>query len=112
MPFRRSTKLTAVVLLSALLFAIGCTDTSESGSEPEQEISEYTAQGRVLRILENSRLIQVAHGDIEGFMPAMSMPFEFRADSIRAAISEGDSIHFRIASDGIDNWIVQVTVIE
>lgn len=102
-----------VAFLTALFLLPGCTGDSDQAThaEPERPVTEYEAQGRVIRILDNTRLIQIAHGDIEGFMSAMTMPFEFRADSIREAISEGDSIAFRIASDGIDNWITQVEVI-
>lgn len=73
--------------------------------------SEHEGYGVVIRILENSRLIQVRHGDIPDFMPAMTMPFEYRKDSIRQAVSEGDSIHFTVTTDGIDNWITSVNVI-
>ena len=101
-----------IAILAFIVILAGCAETPESEPAPEREFTEHEAEGTVIRILDNSRLIQIAHGDIDGFMPAMTMPFEFRADSIRAAVAEGDSVHFRIASDGIDNWIVDVTVIE
>ena len=104
---------TCCLLVGLLALALsGCAETSNPDSDSKGEVTEYTANGRIVRILENSRLIQVAHGDIYGFMPAMPMPFEFRSDAIRIGVSEGDSILFRIASDGIDNWIVDLTVVE
>ena len=102
-----------IISLFILTLVIGCSgsESEETTRTPDREVSEFAGQGRVVRILENSRLLQIQHGDMEGFMPAMTMPFEYRADSIRNAVSVGDSIHFRVASDGIDNWIIEVDVI-
>ena len=96
-----------------LALMVGCTYSGrqDAASSPERVVSEYDAQGRLVRILENSRLLQIQHGDIEGFMPAMTMPFEYRADSILNAVSVGDSVHFRVASDGIDNWVIRIDVV-
>lgn len=111
MPYRWGS-LQDLFIVAALLFVSGCAEEPDSSPAPEREVVHHEAEGRVVSILENSRLIQVAHGDIEGVMPAMTMPFEFRADSIRAAVTVGDSVHFRIASNGIDNWIVEIAVVE
>jgi len=100
-------RLSPLVLLLAIAVA-GCTDEPEP---PARDVAYFEAQGRVVRILENSRLVQIDHGDIEGFMPAMTMPFEYRTDSVRQALVVGDSIHFTVASDGIDNWVTTVRAI-
>lgn len=92
----------AFSLLVPLVLITACTDTPET---VRPVTGEFAANGVVVNILENSRLIQVRHGDIEGFMPAMTMPFAWREDSVRAAIEIGDSIHFTIATDGIDHWM-------
>jgi len=108
-----SAKSSALALfIFAFALSSGCSETPESSPDQDREVAYHQAEGRVVAILENSRLIQIDHGDIDGFMPAMTMPFEFRADSIRAAVSVGDSVHFQIAADGIDNWLVDITVIE
>ncbi len=100
-----------LVLLSIIL--TGCAnDTPEAPIPDTTDIEEHQVEGRIVRILENARLIQVAHGDVEGFMSAMTMPFEFRSADIREAVEVGDSIHFTVATDGVSNWITEVTVIE
>lgn len=101
----------AGVVLLLCFFTFGCSDAPEDAEQPAGEVSTFEAEGRVVRILENSRLLQIDHGDIDGFMPAMTMPFEYRSDSIRQAVSVGDSIHFTVSTDGIDNWITAISVI-
>lgn len=98
----------ALILLPLLLLT-ACADPEP----PERPVTaEYEATGVVVRILENSRLIQIRHGDIEGFMPAMTMPFAWREDSVRSAVAVDDSIHFTIATDGVDNWITSASRID
>lgn len=102
------------IRLSPLVFLLviavaGC--TADEPEPPARDVAYFEAQGRVMRILENSRLVQIDHGVIEGFMPAMTMPFEYRSDSVRQALVVGDSIHFTVASDGIDNWVTTVRAI-
>lgn len=106
------TKLQRLLVLCVTLSVSACGSKDGSMSDGTAITGTYEADGVVVRILENSRLIQIRHGDIEGFMPAMTMPFEFRADSIRAAIAVDDSVHFAIATDGVDSWITSIQVID
>lgn len=92
----------ALVLIVPFLLLSGC---SEAPKTERPVTGEFAAYGVVVNILENSRLIQVRHGNIEGFMPAMTMPFAWREDPVRAAIAVDDSIHFTISTDGIDHWM-------
>lgn len=92
-----------------LLLLTACADP-EPAERPVT--GEFEATGVVVRILENSRLIQIRHGDIEGFMPAMTMPFAWREDSVRQAVAVDDSIRFTIATDGVDHWITSAARID
>lgn len=94
-----------------LLTALGCTDESQQTGATSRDISYFQAEGRVLRILPNNRLLEIRHGDVEGFMPAMAMPFEYRDPSQIHDISVGDSVHFTIGYDGLTARITTIQVI-
>lgn len=98
--------------MRAILLLVFLSACAEQPSAERPVTGEFEATGVVVRILENSRLIQVRHGDIEGFMPAMTMPFAWREDSVRAGLVVDDSIRFTIATDGVDNWITSASRID
>jgi Cu/Ag efflux protein CusF len=96
-------------ILPLLLLLAACSSEPPAADRPLT--GEFEATGVVVRILDNSKLIQIRHGDIEGFMPAMTMPFAWHEDSVRASVAVEDSIRFTIATDGVDHWITSTSVI-
>ena len=98
------------LLIPALLVLSGCS------SEPEVRTIDiptlhYEGQGTVENWLAESELVVINHGEIEGFMTAMTMPFQVREDSVKDAIVLGDSIHFSIAYEDGDAWITRIVSI-
>ena len=55
----------------------------------------YELEGRVVAVDSGSRVITVAHHDVPGLMPAMTMPFEVAKseDWIFGKIAPGDQVH-------------------
>ena len=55
----------------------------------------YELDGRVVAVDSGNRLITVAHGDVKGLMPAMTMPFPVGRDDgwVLEKIAPGDHIH-------------------
>lgn len=94
-----------------LLTALGCTEEPQQTGATSPNMSYFEAEGRVLRILPNNRLLEIRHGDVETFMPAMAMPFEFRDPGQVHNISVGDSVHFTIGYDGLTARITTIQVI-
>lgn len=94
-----------------MLTALGCTDESPQTEATSRDMSYFEAEGRVLRILPNNRLLEIRHGDVEGFMPAMAMPFEYRDPGQIHTISLGDSVHFTIGYDGLTARLTTIQVI-
>src|SRR5450755_10205 len=81
-------RLTIVVLCAGpLLICIACSKKPAG--------KRYELQGRVLAVDSGSREITVAHQDIPGLMPGMTMPFPVARDQdwIFGKIGPGDHIH-------------------
>lgn len=85
------------------------TETTES-AEAETEIFE--AAGRVVSIPPSKRNFIVRHGDIPGFMNAMTMAFSVRDTALLQHVEPGDSIRFEIESQGSSAVVISLDTIE
>ncbi|HZD31908.1 MAG TPA: SCO family protein, partial [Candidatus Angelobacter sp.] len=66
-----------------------------AGCEKKPAGKRYELEGRVVAVDSASRLITVAHQDVAGLMPAMTMPFQVARsnDWVFGTIAPGDHIH-------------------
>src|SRR5664279_3952474 len=82
-----STSLVACLCVFLLSISLGCSKKPTG--------KRYELQGRVVAVDSGSREITVAHGDIPGLMPGMTMPFQVgrKEDWIFGKIAPGDNIH-------------------
>jgi len=104
--------LSRLLSVASVVVLVGCSEATNQTDAPDPAISYYEAEGRIVRILDNSRLLQINHGVIEGFMPAMTMPFEYRDEAVREGVSVGDSVHFTVATDGTFNWVTALRIVQ
>lgn len=80
--------------------APSATDTSGPGTEapataeapPEKDT--YTVNGTVKSIEAAAQRITIAHDDVPGYMPAMTMPFYAPDAAMIADLAEGDAVRF------------------
>jgi|SRR5688572_15805988 len=75
--------LRAIALLSALL-AIACSRAEKT--------KEYTMVGQIVAIAPERREVTIKHQDIDGFMPAMTMPFTVKDAALLDERRPGDLI--------------------
>jgi protein SCO1/2 len=80
-------RLAAWLCIGLLSTSLGCTKKTAG--------KRYELQGRVVAVDSGSREVTVAHEDIPGLMPGMTMPFQVAAnqDWIFGKIGPGDHIH-------------------
>lgn len=72
----------------------------------------YGVSGLVLAIDEPRRTVLVSHGAIEGYMEAMSMPFQVRTSKLLKAVHPGDNIAFTLVVDRAASWIENIRVLD
>jgi len=58
-----------------------------------------TGEGKVVAVIPESQEIIVEHGDIKGFMDAMTMGFKTNPTSLLKTVKAGDKIRFTIDTD-------------
>ena len=78
--------------------ALAATPPSAPGaSPPEGAVSQrVVGEGEVVTTVPNSSQIVVEHGEIKGFMEAMTMGYRVDPPSLLADLNEGDKIRFTI----------------
>ncbi len=69
----------------------------------------FEAAGRIDTITPNRKHVVVAHGDIPGFMDAMTMPFRLADTSVVSGLQNGDSVSFTVRVAGPVIEITEIT---
>jgi protein SCO1/2 len=90
---------TVVAALSLLLALAGC--------QPGQQT--FSVKGVVEEVKPDGRTAIIAHEEIPGYMPAMSMPFRVKNTNELAGVRPRDILQFRMVVTEDDGWIEQVT---
>ena len=118
-----ATRIGSLVIALVLLMG-GCTADSEPSDPPEASAtaeatddstaspSSFTATGTVRSLTPSGSHVMIRHGDIPGFMDAMTMVFETSHDSLVTYAEPADSIRFRFTAGSEGAVIRSITVVE
>jgi Cu/Ag efflux protein CusF len=66
---------------------------------PKSAPKSVTAQGQVVALLPENSEIVLTHGEIRGFMEAMTMVYKVSSPSLLKAMKPGDTVEFTIDTD-------------
>ena len=69
--------------------------------KPKGVAKSVSGEGKVIAVVPESQEIIVEHGDIKGFMDAMTMGYRVDPPSLLATVNPGDKIRFTIDVDGV-----------
>lgn len=77
---------------------------------PEQKhrVRIYQAHGRVLSVDRDHRQVTIAHQEIPGFMPAMTMTFSVRDGKLLDGISAGGKVDFALENTAETTVITRI----
>ena len=79
-----------------MLASLGCS-TSQASVEPApatESENRHDAHGEIRRIERERQSVTIAHDDVPGYMPAMTMPFAVEPVSLLDGLSEGQTVDF------------------
>ncbi len=82
----------SLILCVALCFG-ACSESSDSSESEQAGAQTYSTTGEIVQLGDDGR-VDIAHDDIEGYMPAMTMPFFASDPSSLEGLSAGDAITF------------------
>jgi len=85
------------VLLSFVLASSvpACGGGSSTGYEVEGKVR--AASGKIVSMSEDRSSAKIAHGEIEDFMPAMTMEFFFQEPALAQGLEAGQEVSFQFA---------------
>jgi len=92
----------SVVIITALLFTAcqkPAANTAYSNTSASPNAKRYPIQGKVISVDQSAKTITLEHGDIEGLMPGMTMPFPVHADWVWNDLKPGAEIRAEIVED-------------
>jgi len=108
-----------LLIIAVSLSFFSCTSDKKETNQTEldedttsEQVETFEATGVVVSIPPSKRNFIVKHGDIPGFMEAMTMAFPVRDTSILSDIFRNDSIRFIIESKGNETYVVDAEKVE
>jgi protein SCO1 len=100
----------AIIGALALVFYAGCGAQTEGDPAAGERV--FDVRGIVRAIAEDRETITVAHEEIPGFMPAMTMPFYLKEPSLADGLAPGDPVAFRFVVGENNSWIDRIEKVD
>jgi len=97
------------IILTLILFLSWFTGTACRRRSSANE-KRFDLKGKVLVVEVDKHLVTIAHEEVKGFMPAMTMPFMLPDESTLQFLATGDEINATLVVDGAQSWLENVTI--
>src|SRR5712664_4016785 len=97
--------LLALVTFVILFSGFGCRRRSANEKR-------YPLKGKVVAVDKTDRTATIAHEDIAGYMPAMTMPFKIKNDADLEMVKPGDQVTGTLVVDDLSSWLEIAAIIE
>src|SRR5947207_12166685 len=94
----------SMLLAGAILISWSC----KSGHSANEK--RYDLKGKVVAVDKTARTATIAHEDIPGYMPGMTMPFSVKDDGDLEMIKPGNVVTATLVVDGPSSWIEILSV--
>jgi len=70
----------------------------------------YELQGKVVAVEPDKHLVTIAHEEIKGYMPSMTMPFTLPNEYYLQNLANGDEIQATLVVDGSHSWLEDIVI--
>jgi protein SCO1 len=102
---RRSSKLSSSILNLCLLSILCGLVSCSSPTNESKQSRRYDLSGKILSVDKEHSQVTIAHEEIKGLMPAMTMPFFVKDKSTLNDMAPGDEIKATLVYDLGRSWI-------
>lgn len=94
------------------LFLLIASIGSSCGPRHSANEKRYPIKGKAVAVDTNDRTITIAHDDIVGYMPAMTMPFKIKNDADLQMVKPGDQVTGTLVVDDLSSWVEIASIVE
>src|SRR5712692_6984015 len=101
-------KATIVAGMSLSIWLTGCSSPKPVQQPPRR----YSLNGRVVSVEKAKQQVVVDHGEITGFMMAMTMGYSVKNPSLLDSLSPEDQITADVVVNGDDVWLENIVVVK
>jgi protein SCO1/2 len=99
---------TSILVLGAVVISLATLAGCHRRSANEKR---YDLKGKVVAVEKDKRLVTVAHEEIKGYMPGMTMPYTIKEDwPFEIPLVPGDQITATLVIDGSTSWLEDVVI--
>lgn len=108
-------KLQIVILsfftLSAVICGLALNHRNHVAATHVGSTRTFLVRGQIRELDSANKIVRIAHEEIPGFMPAMTMPLPVRDISLISHVKVGDSVQFELSVTDNDSWVSQLSTI-
>ena len=101
---RRAVARVAATLIVAAVSAM----VAACGSGDDANAQRYELKGKVEHVDKRGSAVTIAHEEIKDYMPAMTMPFKLKDESIYDELAPGDQVTATLVVTGSRSWLEDV----
>ena len=101
---RRRARLFLIPFLCVASMALAC--------RPRRSANEkrYELRGKVVAVEKVDSTVTIAHEDIVGYMPAMTMPFKIKDNASLEILAPGDQVSATLVVDDVSSWLEDLVI--
>ena len=98
--------ITVFFALNTIILGLAC--------KPRRNPNEkrYDLKGKVVAVNKSDHTATIAHEDIKGYMPAMTMPFKIKSDADLEMLGAGDQVTGTLVVDDVESWVEITAIVE
>ncbi len=98
--------------ISIFLFLFIASIGSSCGPRRSANEKRYPIKGKVVAVDTTDRTVTIAHDDIVGYMPGMTMPFKIKNEADLQMVKPGDQVTGTLVVDDLSSWVEIASIVE
>lgn len=104
-------KKAVLFLIFIAIFASACPKSQSQNKEASAEAKRYNLKGKIVEVDRAKKTAKIAHDEVEGYMPAMTMDFPIHADWVWDDLTKDSEIRAELVVDKDGYWLENIGIV-